>query len=305
MNRIHIARNRKSLGQFSPEEVAQGLASGELLLTDLAWREPMDEWKPLSEFTDLPQAVASLTPPALPEASLEPELQLEPAWERRAQLGTLSALVQTVRQVLSVPVATFKQMKREGGIATPLFFYLIVTTLTTWVAMGYQLIVVLMNPEAMLGPLAKAFSSASLFGIQILSMALAPVFMAAVAFCAAGIFHLVFQLLGSNGQPFEVTFRAYCYAVAPASIFRLDSNMRGHSVLCNGPGAADILAARDASSRRRSSDDRRDPSVLTCAAVSCGLGACWPPERSPKASLSDQQGRTRCVLTGAMDGCLS
>ena len=43
MNRIHIARNRQSLGQFSPEEVAQGLASGELLLTDLAWREPMDD----------------------------------------------------------------------------------------------------------------------------------------------------------------------------------------------------------------------------------------------------------------------
>ena len=221
MNRIHIARNRQSLGQFSPEEVAHGLASGELLATDLAWREPMEEWKPLSEFTDLPEAVVSLTPPALPQASLEPDLQPEPAWERRTQLGTVSALVQTVRQVLSVPVATFKLMRREGGIAAPLFFYLIVTTLTTWVAMGYQLIVVLMNPEAMLGPLAKTFSTASLFGIQILSMAIAPIFMAAVAFCAAGIFHLVFQLLGSNGQPFEVTFRAYCYAVAPASIFRL------------------------------------------------------------------------------------
>jgi hypothetical protein len=221
MNRIHIARNRQSLGQFSPEEVAHGLASGEFLATDLAWREPMEEWKPLSEFTDLPEATVSLTPPALPQASPEPDLQPEPAWERRAQLGTVLALVQTVRQVLSVPVATFKLMKREGGIATPLFFYLIVTTLTTWVAMGYQLIVVLMNPEAMLGPLAKTFTTASLLGIQILSMAIAPIFMAAVAFGAAGIFHLVFQLLGSNGQPFEVTFRACCYAVAPASIFRL------------------------------------------------------------------------------------
>ena len=221
MNRIHIARNRQSLGQFSPEEVAQGLASGEFLLTDLAWREPMEAWKPLSEFADLPEAVPSLTPPAIPQASLEPDVQPEPAWERRTQLGTLSALVQTVRQVLSVPVATFKVMKREGGIATPLVFYLIVTTLTTWVAMGYQLIVVLMNPEAMLGPLAKTFSTASLIGIQILSMAFAPILMAGVAFCAAGIFHSVFQLLGGNGQPFEVTFRTYCYAVAPASIFRL------------------------------------------------------------------------------------
>ena len=112
-------------------------------------------------------------------------------------------------------------MRREGGIATPLFFYLIVTTLTAWVSMCYQLVVVLMNPEAMLGPLAKTLSTASLIGIQILSMALVPILMAGVAFCAAGIFHLVFQLLGSNGQSFEVTFRAYCYAVAPASVFRL------------------------------------------------------------------------------------
>jgi len=221
MNKIHIARDRQSLGQFSPEEVAQGLASGELLATDLAWREPMEAWRPLSEFTDLPAAASPLTPPALPQEPLKRDVQLEPAWERRRQLGTVSALVQTVRQVLSVPVATFKEMRREGGIATPLFFYLIVTTLTTWVAMGYQLIVVLTNPEAMLGPLAKSFSTASLIGVQIVSMAFAPILMAGVAFCAAGIFHLVFQLLGSNGQPFEVTFRAYCYAVAPASVFRL------------------------------------------------------------------------------------
>jgi len=221
MNRIHIARNRQSLGQFSPEEVAEGLASGEFLASDLAWREPMETWKPLSEFTDLPAAARSLTPPALPQAPVEPDVQPEPAWERRTQLGTFSALVETVRQVLATPVATFKAMKREGGISTPLFFYLIVVTLTTWAAMAYQLTMVMMNPEAMLGPLAKSLSTASLIGIQILSMALAPILMAAAAYCAAGIFHLVFQLLGSSGQSFEVTFRAYCYAVAPASVFRL------------------------------------------------------------------------------------
>ncbi|HET9523399.1 MAG TPA: YIP1 family protein [Terrimicrobiaceae bacterium] len=219
MNRIHIARNRQSLGQFSPEEVAEGLASGKFLATDLGWREPMEQWMPLSEFTDLPQVVGSNLPPALPEAP--PEAPPEPAWERRRQLGTLSALTQSVRQVLSVPVATFKAMKREGGLATPLFFYLIVSTLTSWVAMGYQLAVVLMNPEGMLGPLAKSLSTTSIIGVQIISMALVPILIAATAFCAAGILHLVFMLLGNSGQSFEVTFRSYCYAVAPASIFRL------------------------------------------------------------------------------------
>jgi hypothetical protein len=150
----------------------------------------------------------------------ELETQAEPAWERRRQLGTFSALVETVRQVLATPVATFKAMKREGGQTTPLFFYLLVTTFATWAAMAYQLTVIMMNPEAMLGPLAKSLNTASLIGIQVLSMALAPILLILVAYCAAGIFHLVFQLLGSS-QPFEVTFRAYCYAVAPASVFRL------------------------------------------------------------------------------------
>lgn len=219
MNRIHIARDRQSLGQFSPEEVAEGLASGKFLATDLGWREPMEQWKPLSEFADLPQVAVSIVPPAFPEAP--PEEQPEPAWERRKELGMLSALAQTVRQVLSVPVATFKAMKQGGGLSTPLFFYLIVTTLTSWVAMGYQLAVVLMNPEAMLGPLAKNFSTMSLIGVQIISMALVPILMAGTVFCAAAILHLVFSLLGTHGQPFEVTFRSYCYAVAPASVFRL------------------------------------------------------------------------------------
>ena len=139
MNRIYIARNRQALGQFSPEEVAEGLASGEFLPTDLAWREPMETWKPLGEFTDLPPATRSLVPPALPQQSADPELAVEPAWERRKQLGTFSALVETVRQVLAAPVATFKAMKREGGQATPLFFYLLVTTFATWAAIAYQL----------------------------------------------------------------------------------------------------------------------------------------------------------------------
>lgn len=181
----------------------------------------METWKPLAEFTDLPPVVRSLTPPALPQAPVESELQVEPAWERRKQLGMFSALVETVRQVLSTPVATFKAMQREGGVSTPLFFYLIVTTLATWAAMAYQLAVIMMNPEAMLGPLGKSLSTSSLIGIQILSMALAPMLLTLVAYCAAGIFHLVFQLLGGGGQSFEVTFRAYCYAVAPASVFRL------------------------------------------------------------------------------------
>ena len=86
MNRIHVARNRQALGQFSPEEVAEGLASGEFLATDLAWREPMETWKPLSEFTDFRRR-ARCSSTGVPEQAGDLEFQGEPAWERRKQIA--------------------------------------------------------------------------------------------------------------------------------------------------------------------------------------------------------------------------
>jgi hypothetical protein len=54
MAMIHINRNRENIGKFDEQEVADGLSSGRFLPTDLAWREPMTSWEPLSTFTDLP-----------------------------------------------------------------------------------------------------------------------------------------------------------------------------------------------------------------------------------------------------------
>lgn len=54
MAMIHINRNRENIGKFNDQDVANGLKSGRFLPTDLAWREPMASWEPLSAFTDLP-----------------------------------------------------------------------------------------------------------------------------------------------------------------------------------------------------------------------------------------------------------
>jgi hypothetical protein len=54
MTMIHINRDRENIGKFNDQEVADGLKSGRFLPTDLAWREPMASWEPLSTFTDLP-----------------------------------------------------------------------------------------------------------------------------------------------------------------------------------------------------------------------------------------------------------
>jgi hypothetical protein len=55
--RIHLARQSSQLGVFSAEEVAQGLASGRFLPTDLAWRSGMPTWAALSEWHEFESKV--------------------------------------------------------------------------------------------------------------------------------------------------------------------------------------------------------------------------------------------------------
>lgn len=55
----HVGRNGQQLGQFTEEEVRQGLESGRFLTSDLTWREGMPQWKPLGEVLGLSSQPAS------------------------------------------------------------------------------------------------------------------------------------------------------------------------------------------------------------------------------------------------------
>ena len=46
---IHIQRGDQNLGAFSLEETSQHLTAGNLLETDLAWHEGLNDWAPLGE----------------------------------------------------------------------------------------------------------------------------------------------------------------------------------------------------------------------------------------------------------------
>ena len=50
--KIHLNRGGQSLGQFTPEDVRSGYREGKFAGTDLAWRDGMPMWKPLSEVID-------------------------------------------------------------------------------------------------------------------------------------------------------------------------------------------------------------------------------------------------------------
>ena len=214
---IHIARDRQVLGKFFPEQVAEGLQSGRFLASDLAWQEPMEAWRPLGEFLDLPAVELPLVPPPLSEES---DVPLQPAWERRKDMGILPALFETVRQVLSEPISTFRNMRRQGGLGAPLTFYVLLATPTAWAAMLYQLVAFLINPGA-LPSMAKALTPSMLIASHAISMALTPFLLVLLAFGASAVFSASIGILGARANSFEAVFRAFCYAVAPASVMRL------------------------------------------------------------------------------------
>ncbi len=67
MGMIFVNRDRESLGQFTEQEVSNGLNSGNLLPDDLAWQEGMESWQPLSTFENLPPPGAAPVQIGVPE----------------------------------------------------------------------------------------------------------------------------------------------------------------------------------------------------------------------------------------------
>ena len=73
MAMIFVNRDRQSLGQFTDQEISNGLESGQFLPGDLGWQEGMENWQPLSSFTNLPApgaaVPASRPAPPVPESA--------------------------------------------------------------------------------------------------------------------------------------------------------------------------------------------------------------------------------------------
>jgi hypothetical protein len=70
---IFVNRDRKSLGQFTEQEISHGLNNMHLLPTDLAWRkgQGLTEWIPLGQlFPKMTSRSAIVTPPPLPDTSI-------------------------------------------------------------------------------------------------------------------------------------------------------------------------------------------------------------------------------------------
>ncbi len=229
MGTIHINRSGTNLGTFSEDDVRAGLRTGRFIGTDLAWREGMPAWQPLSQFAEFSadQAAATTpappvepaTPPASAPAVVSPAAAAPPPaqamvaarsglpWDQRGELGLFKAFIETLQIVLGRPADAFMAMKREGGLGEPLLYALIGGTLGTVANFVYRF-----GLQAVVGGSSMGGSSGRFGAVGMLAMIIfSPLLVLLVLFLTAGLIHVCLMLVGGARQSFETTFRVVCF----------------------------------------------------------------------------------------------
>lgn len=231
---VHVNRSGTTLGQFSEDDVRQGLRAGRFIGTDLGWREGMPAWQPLSQFAEFSADLAAAPPPSqtTPESGPPPAATATaPAptagpvavvaaaqpvtpegglpWDRRAEKGFFAAFIETMVMVLTEPNKAFLLMKREGGFGEPIIFALLGGCAGAIVSMLFSL----------------AFNSIGLFagqdrgltammGLGVFSLVFVFVIPFAILiglFIISAICHVCLMIVGGARHTFETTFRVVCF----------------------------------------------------------------------------------------------
>jgi len=228
---IHIGRAGSKLGSFSEFEVRQGLKSGRFFLTDLGWKEGMENWAPLSQFPDLTAPPEPMPP--LPGEDLAPETGAPPAeiaetglpWDLRKQFGFFPAFGQTAWLVMMNPTEAFSRMLTSGNLSAPLFYNLI----GGWFGMicaGIYLVVgarIQPTPPPNLSELnAMLFLTPdrAMKELQLLTV-MGPVLVTVSALLASAIAHLFLMLAGGANKPYHVTLRVFCFAYGSVQLLQI------------------------------------------------------------------------------------
>jgi hypothetical protein len=211
---IHVARDGAKLGEFTLEQIHQGLTTGQFRPTDLAWQSGMTDWRPLSEVVGVTAATAAALAiaPAVPATGLP--------WERRREIGFFKAWLDTVSLLISKPGEAFIMMRPEGGLLDPLLFGLIGGCAGAIVSMLFQ---GLMQSIPGFGGSNDFFRA---IGIEhwvffIVYAVLSPLLVVIGLFIGGGILHLCLMLVGGANRSFETTFRVVCFAGGAANLFSM------------------------------------------------------------------------------------
>jgi hypothetical protein len=216
---IHVARDGTKLGEFTPEQVRDGIGTGQFLATDLGWQSGMTEWRPLSELIGATSAPPlSAEPLAVTGA---PVAAVGLPWEHREQLGLVKAWLDTVSLLIARPGDAFTMMRPEGGMMGPLLFGLIGSCAGAVVSILFQ---TLMRSIPGFGGGSNDLFRAlgvSHGGFMIVYALLSPFLVVIGLFIGSAILHLCLMLVGGANRPFETTFRVVCFTGGAANLFSM------------------------------------------------------------------------------------
>ena len=222
---IHVNRGTTTLGVFSEEEVREGLSTGRFAQTDIGWREGMASWQPLSQFPEFGGAAAPGVSPLQPRVALTPASAAPRTglpWERRNEIGFITAFVETVGLVLTRPTEAFTVMRTEGGVGDPLLFGVIGGSIgaIVWSVVSFAL-----QSLGWSMMLSRQHSFEDLFGaglsgaMLVIRLILTPIVIAIGLFIWTGLVHVFLMMVGGANKTFETTFRALSYAYGATTLF--------------------------------------------------------------------------------------
>ncbi|MEY2508855.1 MAG: hypothetical protein QOH01_3184 [Verrucomicrobiota bacterium] len=215
---IHVARDGAKLGEFTLEQVREGLSTGQFRATDLGWQTGMAEWRPLSEIAG---ATAGAPPVAAALAVADaPAAGTGLPWENRQQIGLVKAWLDTVSLLIAKPSEAFAMMRPEGGMMDPLLFGLIGGCAGSIVSILFQALLRFIPGFGGRDDLFNMFGISQWVFLVIYAV-LSPLFVLMGLFLAGALLHVCLMLVGGANRPFETTFRVVCFTAGAANLFSM------------------------------------------------------------------------------------
>jgi hypothetical protein len=140
-------------------------------------------------------------------------------WEHRAQLGLVSAIVDTVKGVLMEPATTFRAMRKSGGVGEPLVYAVLLGWVGGIFGLVWQALISAIGPLAGAGEGLEEYAE-GVIGIVVIAVLL-PAFIALGQFIGAAIVHLFALMFGAGDKGFEVTFRVMAYSSGSTAVLNV------------------------------------------------------------------------------------
>ena len=228
---IHIGRAGAQLGSFSEFEVRQGLKSGRFFLSDLGWKEGMENWVPLSQFSEFitpPEPMPPLPGAEPSEEAGPPTAEIaEPGlpWDMRKRIGFFLAFAETARLVIMNPSEAFSRMLDSGSLAGPLLYNLIGGWFGMICAGIYLVLSTRLQPPPPtnlqgLDALLNFTPERAMKELQLL-VVMGPVLVTVSALISSAVAHLLLMLAGGANKPYHVTLRVFCFSYGSVQLLQI------------------------------------------------------------------------------------